>query len=182
MGASQSRSEGDEKVFQSETPISFSQDVVNQLSDRLDTPETSPERQSSLDAIIRSRIHSELEHLKQEEEAVRQEIENALEKENLDRERSMVDESPEAAEDESVVGRIPSSTALMGDLEEIRSKVDKYQARRDLSEYPEVKAAGEAVISCYKANLTTPLECWQEVTKFKESVAQVEQKYFKTLQ
>ncbi|KAG5643905.1 hypothetical protein DXG03_009476 [Asterophora parasitica] len=170
MGAGQSRSESDEKVFQNETPISFSQDVVNQLSDRLESHETSPERQSTLDALIRSRIQSELEHLKQEEEKVRQEIESALEKENLDRERSGAEDSAEGGS-----GRIPSSTELMGDLEEIRSKVDRYQARRDLREFPEVKSTGEAVVSCYQNHPTTPLDCWREVNAFKESVAQVEQ-------
>ncbi|KAF5387009.1 hypothetical protein D9615_001752 [Tricholomella constricta] len=178
MGAGQSRSETDEKVFQNETPISFSQDVVNQLSDRLESPETSPERQSTLDALIRSRIQSELEHLKQEEEKMRQQIESALEKENLDRERSGAEDTAEG--DDS--GRIPSSTELMGDLEEIRNKVDRYQARRDLSEFPEVKSTGQAVVSCYRAHPSTPLDCWREVSKFKESVAQVEQLYFKTLQ
>lgn len=121
--------------------------MVNQLSDRHESSETSPERQSTLDAIVRSRIQSELQHLKQEEEIVRQEIENALEKENLDRERGVDSEA-----EENDTGRgILSSTSLIGDLEEIRSKVDKYQARKDLEEFPDVKAAGEAVVSCYRS-------------------------------
>ncbi|KAF8078212.1 hypothetical protein FPV67DRAFT_1686714 [Lyophyllum atratum] len=178
MGASQSRSETDEKVFPNESPISFSQDVVNQLSDSLESPETSPERQSNLDALIRSRIQSELEHLKQEEEEVRREIEHALEKENLDRERITAEDNAEGDQ----TARLPSSTELMGDLEEIRSKVDRYQARRDLSEFPEVKSTGEAVVSCYRAHPSTPLDCWREVNGFKASVAQLEQQYVKTLQ
>ncbi|GLB35218.1 putative protein of Unknown function (DUF1690) [Lyophyllum shimeji] len=178
MGASQSRSEPDERVFHNETPISFSQDVVNQLSDRLESPETSPERQSTLDALIRSRIQSELEHLKQEEEKVRQEIEQALEKENLDREKTAAEDGAEGDE----TRRLPSSTELLGDLEEIRSKVERYQARRDLSEFPEVKSTGEAVVSCYRAHPSTPLDCWREVSKFKSSVAQLEQQYVKTVQ
>jgi len=101
---------------------------------------------------------------------VRQEIESALEKENLDRETGTT-ESADGAE----AGRIPSSAELMGDMEEIRSKVDRYQARRDLSEHSEIKLTGEAVVSCYRANPTTPLDCWREVTQFKASVAAVEQ-------
>jgi len=77
---------------------------------------------------------------------VRQEIEHALEKENLDRERISAEDSAEGDQ----TARLPSSTELMGDLEEIRSKVDRYQARRDLSEFPEVKSTGEAVVSCYR--------------------------------
>ncbi|KAJ3514577.1 hypothetical protein NMY22_g14686 [Coprinellus aureogranulatus] len=106
MGAGQSKPEAlDEKVFSPQVPISvstghvspafsdiapqFSPDVVNQLSDNLETPETTPQRQSVIDAHIRARIQGELERLKKEEEDVRHQIEAALEKENLDRERSM---------------------------------------------------------------------------------------------
>ncbi|KAG6845047.1 hypothetical protein H0H87_001384 [Tephrocybe sp. NHM501043] len=174
MGASQSSTS--EHVFPNETPIGFSRDVVNDLSDRAESTETSPERQSSLDAQIRRRIQNEIDALKEQEDQVRQEIELALEKENLDREKGVSDDGSEGT------GRIPSSTELMGDLEEIRSKVDRYQSRRDLTEFPEVKSAGAAVVSCYRAHSSTPLDCWREVAQFKDSVAQVEQQYFKTLQ
>lgn len=115
----------------------------------MNTLETSPERQSTLDTHIRLRIKSELEHLKQEEENVRLEIERALEKENLDRERSMAGEAFEGG-DVAAAGSVKSSAALMGDLEEVRSKVDRYQAKRELTEFPDVKENGEAVIACYK--------------------------------
>lgn len=126
---------------------------MNRLSDRVNAAETTPERQSTLDAHIRSRIQSELEHLKQEEENVRMEIERALEKENLDRERDMAGEALEG--EDGGTGSIKSSASLMGDLEEIRSKVDKYQAKRDLSEFPDVKESGEAVMLCYKCGQFT---------------------------
>lgn len=165
MGAGQSTSSSpDEKVFQTETPISvslmassffvvltcsqFSPDVVNQLSDRMDSPETTPERQSILDAHIRARIHDELEHLKRDEEQVRNEIERALERENLDREKSMAGDASEG--DGSSAGDIRNSAALLGDLEEIKSKIEKYQSNKKSSEYPEVEASGSAVAECYK--------------------------------
>ncbi|KAF9466432.1 hypothetical protein BDZ94DRAFT_1158196 [Collybia nuda] len=174
MGANQSSPEGDvEKVFQSETPISFSQDVVNQLSDKLDSTRPSSERQSTLDGHIRARIQSELAHLKQEEENVQREIEQALEKENLDREREMAGGAESESEGDGI-GSVKSSVALLGDLEEVRSKVDRYQARRELEQFPEVKVSGEAVVECYKNNMNTPLDCWREVENFKTSVAGVE--------
>ena len=172
MGASQSRPESDEKVFSSETPIQvqfssdhyiytrekanvtshcisqFSQDVVNHLSDHLASPDTPPERQSTIDAHIRSRIQSELEHLREEEEQVKAEIERALEKENLDRERAMAGEESEA--EDGAAGGVKSSTTLMGDLEEVRRKVEKYHSRHNLEGLSEVQAKGEAVTSCYK--------------------------------
>ena len=74
---------------------------------------------------------------------MRQQIEHALEKENLDRERGMVGDAEEA-------GGVKSSAALMGDLEEIRSKVDRFKERRGLKDFPTVKAGAEAVAECYR--------------------------------
>lgn len=122
---------------------------MNHLTDNTASSNPTPERQSSIDAHIRSRIQAELEHLRQEEEDVKQEIERALEKENLDRERSMAGEESEAGEDGSA-GKVRSSAALLGDLEELREKVDRFQSRKALGEFPEVQAASEAVVSCYK--------------------------------
>jgi altered-inheritance-of-mitochondria protein 13 len=125
--------------------------VVNHLSDRLDSPETTPERQSVLDAHIRGRIQGELERLRKDEEDIRHEIEQALEKENLDKERSVAGEESEGG---ASSGGLRSSTALLGDLEEMRSKIDKYNSRRDFSTFPEVKTTGEAVVECYRCFFT----------------------------
>jgi len=179
MGASQSRTDESDHVFSKETPISFSQDLVNHLSDTLALPETSPERQSTLDQHIRSRIQTELTRLRAEEEHVREEIVRALEKENLDREREMVGEENGSEEDRS--GKVKSSVALMEDLEEVRRKVDRYHARKEMAELPEVREKSEAVVSCYKSHPSTPLDCWREVAEFKASVAQVEQQFVDSL-
>ncbi|KAF8163051.1 hypothetical protein B0H34DRAFT_693927 [Crassisporium funariophilum] len=181
MGANQSTSElPDEKTFQSEIPISFSPDVVNQLSDRLEAPETTSERQSILDSHIRARIKDELEHLKKDAEDVRQEIEHALEKENLEREKTMAGDASDG--DGGSSGDVRSSPVLLGDLEEIRTKIEKYQSRRKSSEFPEVEAGGEAVLECYKRNKSTPLDCWSAVRNFKKSVDRLEQHHVKSLQ
>jgi len=173
MGAGQSKADTEEKVFYNQTSVQFSQDVVNHLADNSLSPETSPERQTTLDSHVRARIQAELEHLRAEEENVQQQIELALEKENIDREISLAGGDSETSE-EVVQGDVKNSTILLGDLEEIRSKVDRFQARRQLSDYPAVKESGEAVVLCYKQNPTTPLDCWQQVSEFRASVAQAE--------
>ena len=38
----------------------------------------------------------------------------------------------------------------MGDLEELRGKVDRFKARRELEGFTGVQAKGDAVVSCYK--------------------------------
>jgi len=177
MGANQSTPQTDEKVFPAETPIQFSQDVVNQLADHMAAPDPPPERQSSIDAQIRARIQSELARLRAEEEAVGAEIEHALEKENLDRERAMA-----GAEDASEgAGMVKSSAALMGDLEELRSKVDRFKARREVEGDAQVQQKGQAVISCYKNSPSRALDCWREVSEFKASVSQLEEQYVHSL-
>lgn len=102
-----------------------------------------PERQFAMDSHIREKIQSELAALRAEEEKVQLEIHHALEKENLDREMGTV-------EDASVHGGMKTSVALLGDLEEIREKVDRFQTRRQLDDFPSVRETGEAIASCYK--------------------------------
>ncbi|ESK88783.1 duf1690 domain-containing protein [Moniliophthora roreri MCA 2997] len=177
MGASQSTVGSSEKVFRNETPIEFSQDVVDHLKDNEASPGPTPERQTTIDQHIRARIEHEVKQLRRAEEDVQKEIALALEKENLDKEKEMAGQ----AERTDGAGTVKSSPALFGDLEEIRSKIDRFQSRKDLKDYPEVKAYQEAVLSCYKSHPTTTLNCWREVNKFRDSVRTLEQEYFKTL-
>lgn len=116
--------------------------MVNNLSARLASDETIPERQFAIDSHIQERIQRELTALRAEEETVQLEIHRALEKENLDRERSMV-------EDGSTHGGLKTGVAIIGDLEEIREKVDKFQTRRQLGDFPSVKETAEAIALCY---------------------------------
>lgn len=148
----------------------------------------SPERQSTLDEHIRSRIQSEVKQLRKVEEQVQQEIQLALNKENLDREKAMAGEV--SGEQEAGVGSVKSSAALAGDLEEIRSKIERFQSRKSLADYPELKADQDALVTCFKcvafscnfidltqsfrSNLKSSLECWKEVANFRHSVAQLE--------
>jgi len=119
--------------------------------------------------------------LKEEEEDVRHEIELALERENLDRERSMAGEASTAEEGEAATGGVRSSAVLLEDLEEVREKVDRFKVKQELVEHPELKVKSEAVVECYRSNPTTTLNCWKEVAEFHSAVNQVEQKYIASL-
>ncbi|KAJ7135048.1 hypothetical protein C8R43DRAFT_894616, partial [Mycena crocata] len=145
--------------------IQFSQDLVDSLADNAASSTPTPARQNSIDAQIRARIQAELKQLRAEEQSVRDQIQAALEKENLDRERAM------AGDPDSV----KTSAALLADLDQVREKVDRFHARRDLSAYPALRDDSDALVACYKNNATTPLDCWQHVEKFKASVAEIEQ-------
>ncbi|KAJ3849262.1 hypothetical protein EV368DRAFT_85734 [Lentinula lateritia] len=180
MGASQSKANSGEIVFRSEIPVQFSPDVVEQLSERQASTIPTSERQSTLDEHIRTRIQDEVKQLRKAEEEVQEEIRVALEKENLDREKAMAGQASE--EGRAGAGSVKSSAALLGDLEEIRSRIDRFQIRKSLASYPGLKANQDALVSCYKSHATSSLDCWMEVVNFKNSVAQLEKDYFKTLQ
>jgi len=215
VGAEQSRtsSPNDEAVFSSGRSISFSQDLVNHLEDiNVSSPETSAHRQGTLDAHIRARISAELERLQAEEQNVRQQIEAALERENLDRETALAtadsdsdseldpnSDSGSSSEDtvverttnvegeavivesQTTTKNLASSIALQAELEQVQRKVERFQKRRQLEEYPDVRDARDAVIQCYQMNASRPLDCIDSVERFKQSVAQVERAFVDSL-
>ncbi|KAF8573892.1 hypothetical protein K439DRAFT_1399433 [Ramaria rubella] len=180
MGAGQST----EKVIYSETPIQFSNDLVNRLSDELASPKTNPAQQSILDDHVRSRIQAEIARLREEEEEVKAQIERALQRENIDRERSSAvpesEHGDESSNNGTTDGAVRSSTSLMEDLREVQTKVERFQRRRGLDDVPDVKATSQTLVECYRANQNTSLDCWKEVAAFKKSVGQAEQKFIDT--
>ena len=179
-----------------------SSELASQLSDTSLSPEVSPTRHALLDQSVRAKISAEAARLRgragadgddanhgDDVDIVRREIEAALERENLDRERGMAGDAADGAH-----GDVKNSTVLLGDLEEIRQKVDRYRVRASLADHLGVKEAREAVASCYKyaspvsllfifihiiifnrANSTTTLNCWSEVAAFRGAVAKLEQ-------
>ena len=120
-----------------------SPELASQLSDATLSPDVSPLRQAALDAGVRAKISAEAASLHNGDDVLRREIEAALERENLDCERSMAGDADEH-------GDVKNSTALLGDLEEVRQKVDRYRARASLVDHPDVVKASEAVASCYR--------------------------------
>ncbi|KZV91605.1 hypothetical protein EXIGLDRAFT_719201 [Exidia glandulosa HHB12029] len=165
MGASSSKPA--ETVVHNEAAIHFSQDLVNQLSDQITSPNVTPERQATLDAHVRSRIQAEMAKLRQEEQEVMRQITTALEKENIDREKAL-----DGAD----------SASLKHDLEQMQARIKAFEGRKRLAtEFPQVQHARDALVACYKNNLTTSLNCYQEVAEFKDAVAKVERKFVESL-
>ena len=199
--------------------LQVSSELATQLSDTSLSPEVPPARHALLDQAIRAKIGAEAARLRGQVgttadsdegggggggvDIVRREIEAALERENLDRERSMTGDEGDG---DGAHGDVKNPTVLLGDLEEVRQKVDRYRARASLTEHPEVKEAREAIASCYRyilpfphitgpgpgfhslridfdfcdfppnrANPAMTLNCWSEVAAFRNAVAKLEQ-------
>ncbi|GAA6000383.1 hypothetical protein JCM10207_007989 [Rhodosporidiobolus poonsookiae] len=178
MGASASKPDqevqpGDATFFaQRENPVQFSESLISHLqSHSLPTSSVPASRQDALDAHIQQRIASELSRLREQEHQVRDEIERALEKENLDRERGG-----------EVEKGLSHSASLFKDLEELEKRsagLRKERAQTD--EWRSVEGGKEALIQCFKNNKTTPLNCRDEAEKFKQAVAGVERAFFTTV-
>ncbi|QRV86163.1 hypothetical protein RhiJN_14181 [Ceratobasidium sp. AG-Ba] len=169
MGSQQSAPAGGQVVYSNETPIQFSQDVINHLSDTRSSPNPAPERQQVLDAIVQERISSELKRLQDAEAAVQADIQAALERENLDREKQITEGSG-------------SAEGLRAELEEVQKRAERFKSRLALEHAPEVKESQARLVTCYKANQDRPLDCWEEVLHFKDAVAKLEKDFIKSLQ
>lgn len=140
-----------------------SSELATQLSDTSLSPEVSPTRHAILDQSVRAKISAEAARLRGRNDndnnndnhngegvdIVQREIEAALERENLDRERGMAGDAV-AADADAAHGDVKNSTVLLGDLEEVRQKVDRYRVRASLADHLGVKEAREAVASCYQ--------------------------------
>ncbi|CAL5869066.1 uncharacterized protein PFLUO_LOCUS3294 [Penicillium psychrofluorescens] len=68
-----------------------------------------------------------------------------------------------------------SSTSVMSEIEQLRSKLD---GRRKLAELDEgVARAQSEVVGCLRLNDRRPLDCWKEVGAFKREVARMEEAF-----
>lgn len=141
---------------------------MNQLDktslDKVEGPDAS--RQATLDTSIQQKIKSELDRLRKEEADVRAEIEKAIQKENLAKESKYQGQSE---------GK--NSNVLRQELDSLRSKIDKYNKQKDISNYAGVKEAQEALVKCYKSQPDRTLDCWKEAEEFKKAVASAEKQF-----
>ncbi|GAA5858474.1 hypothetical protein JCM8547_007323 [Rhodosporidiobolus lusitaniae] len=177
MGAQGSKpdqevSPGDAQFFATrDNPVQFSENLISHLQNQsLPSSAVPSSRQEALDAHIQQRIASELARLREQEHQVRDEIERALEKENLDRERGAAAEKG-----------LSHSSSLMKDLEDLEKRSAKLvKQRQETPEWRGVELNKEALVQCFKNNKTTPLDCREQAEKFKEAVAGVERAFFQT--
>ena len=121
---------------------------MDSLVDASNSSAPSPGRQASIDAHIRSRIESELARLRNEEEEVRKQIEASLEKENIDSEAAAAG-AGEGTDAEGEGGESLHSGLLLGDIEEVRQKIDKFHGKSKGEEDP-ATLAGQALATCYR--------------------------------
>ena len=149
-------------------------------------PAPSPDtgRQEVLDSTIKQKIHEELTKLRKQEEEVQKQIQLALEKENIENQSKSWFSGGDKGQ---------SSALLQQELDRVKQTIEKYNKQRDVSSFPGLKEARDAVISCYRYvrapramernGPLTPaysekpersLDCWKQVEDFKHAVAKAE--------
>lgn len=80
-----------------------------------------------------------MKRLQEADAAVRADIEAALERENLDRDKQIVE-----------VGEGGSSELLRSELEEVQRRADRFRSRLALDHAPDVKETQAKLLACYR--------------------------------
>ncbi|KAI1613986.1 hypothetical protein EDD37DRAFT_474782 [Exophiala viscosa] len=184
MGAGQSKpDESTKHVFASDTPIQFSQELIDALEA---SSETNSTRAKTLELHIAHRVAAELEKLKNHESSVLEEARKKILESSDDKSESSSGKgsllsipsiSPsdllESKEDKRK--KNVTSTKVQEEIEKLRQTLD---SRKVLKEVPgEVEAARQNVISCLRVKDRQPLDCWKEVEIFKRAVRGMEESY-----
>ncbi|BGP54195.1 hypothetical protein JCM8202v2_001772 [Rhodotorula sphaerocarpa] len=178
---------GDDHTFFASRQQPFSETLINQLSSGSTSGESSSavpaSRQQALDVHIQQRIAAELAQLRQQEQQVREEIERALERENLDRERNANAAAPQdGAEADGANKGLSHSASLFKDLERLEKRaLGLKRERAETDEWKSVDTGKEALARCFREHRQNPLDCRAEAEKFKAAVAGVEKAFFSTL-
>ncbi|CEQ41869.1 SPOSA6832_03640, partial [Sporobolomyces salmonicolor] len=137
-----------------DSPVQFSESLINHLSSQsLPTSAVPSSRQDALDSHIQARIATELSKLRQQEAQVRDEIERALEKENLDREMG-------AASAQEGGKALSHSTSLIKDLEELEKRTASLKKQREeTDEWRRVDDGKNELEKCFACVAPLSLGC-----------------------
>lgn len=140
------------KLTRAVTPrAQFPESLINHLSSQsLPSSSVPASRQQALDAHIQQRIAAELQQLRQQEHQVRQEIERALERENLDRERG-ASASSAPGQEEGKTAPLSHSASLLKDLEQLEKRASGLKKERaETAEWKAVDVGKEALERCFR--------------------------------
>ncbi|KAL3449276.1 hypothetical protein BJX65DRAFT_273150 [Aspergillus insuetus] len=205
MGAGSSKPEasaGSKHIFESNSPIQFSSNLVDGLQSNT---ETDSARAKSLELQIQARVSEELSRLRAREQQTLAEIEKRL-AEVKDTPSSITTTSPSvgyappagsldldapripfagreyapvpqaaAVEAAVPVNRELSRESVNTEIEELRAKLEGRKKLADLDDG--VLKAKADVVSCLRLNDRRPLDCWKEVQEFKKEVARLEEAF-----
>ncbi|KAG0169167.1 hypothetical protein DFQ28_003940 [Apophysomyces sp. BC1034] len=162
MGAQQSKSSEPVIFYNQNVPLQFSQGLVDSLETRTKTAsssESSNARPEEVEHIVRQRVAEELQRAQEQQEEINKQIYGDIAKRNIDNDHN--------------------SVAMGADIDNMIQRIQRSSAKEIPAEIAERQ---EAVVACYRKNESRPLDCWEEVEQFKESVAKAQKKFIAAYQ
>ena len=171
-------------ISPSDTPVRFSQDLVNALQA---SPETDSTRAKDLELHIQSRVAAELARLDAEATQDLKDLEARI--------SSTPDSTTESTNPSSTT--IPDQTTSAGgpdhkakaegdrkrdlsrvkvqeEIEKLKGMLKERQLKEDIMNDKGVNKARERIVACLRLNDRRPLDCWKEVETFKREVGRLE--------
>ncbi|KAH0846143.1 hypothetical protein AYO21_09160 [Fonsecaea monophora] len=189
MGAGQSKpDESTKHVFTSDTPIQFSQELIDSLQA---SSETNSTRAKTLELHIAQRVAAELEKIRKHEASVLEEARKKIAasgeaaSDSPSSDSSLLHLSPISPKDllpgsdSDDQKKAPSSQKVQQEIEKLKQTLGQRKTLRELPKEVENAWAirRQDVISCLRINDRKPLDCWKEVEIFKREVRKMEDNY-----
>ncbi|KAL5328649.1 hypothetical protein ACEPPN_002151 [Leptodophora sp. 'Broadleaf-Isolate-01'] len=170
------------QVWTSETPVRFSQGLVDslqesseigmgtqmdQLADGNGNVQSDSTRAKTLELHIQSRVSEELKKLQDKASKDFEELSAKISAAE-DSIKSKASEGKSEGDHLRQLGR----EAVQNDVEGLRRKLEQRKKLADVDEG--VERAKSEVVKCLRANDRRPLDCWREVEAFREEVRRLE--------
>ncbi|TVY78378.1 MICOS complex subunit mic19, partial [Lachnellula suecica] len=138
------------QVWTSETPVRFSNGMVDSLQS---SPETDSTRANTLELHIQSRVNSELKRLQERAAADYKELQIKISaQESSDSKKK---ESKSAGDTLRDLGR----ESVQNDVKELKKKLEQRKKLADVDD--SVEKAKSEVVKCLRDNDRRPLDCWK---------------------
>ncbi|KAI9870063.1 MAG: hypothetical protein M1830_004718 [Pleopsidium flavum] len=184
-GTSKSSPQSSQHVFASETPVRFSQELVDSLQASTETDST---REKTLELHIQSRVAEELQRLEARESQILKDLEEKISSTSDSTTDSTHTPSTTTPDQSQSHGGKDHSAKAAGDKlrnlgrESIQKEIDelrnKLNGRKKLGPLDKgVEKAKEDVVKCLRMNDRRPLDCWREVEAFKREVRRLEKSF-----
>lgn len=171
-------------ISASETPVRFSEDIVDALQA---SPETDSTRAKDLELHIQSRVAAALARLDAETSQDIKDLEarisaapdSTTESTNTPS-TTIPDQIASAggpdhkAKTEGDRKRDLSRVKVQEEIEKLKGKLKERQLKEDIMKDKEINKAKAKVVACLRLNDRRPLDCWKEVETFRKEVGRLE--------
>ena len=172
----------------SETPVRFSQELVDSLQSStevceswnpyksiltLNAGQTDSTREKTLELHIQSRVAQELKRIEAHESQLLKELEEKISSEPLPSESGELQGHDGRAAFDQL--KDLNRESIQREITSLKTKLDSRKKVEDLDRG--VERAKSEVVQCLRANDRRPLDCWKEVEAFRREVSRLEQAF-----